>query len=196
MQSTPSKFTQVYQAGACALSSVVAFYAYNVFRTWNEGVGFSWKEFTSASTVSLVFLLPLMGLVGGAGLSLAVYSSTVRPLLRWSRGCCYRCAYPRHSLPSRICPECGAEAKVPSVHSGLKRHIRALVLFPLMVILGWVLGSTSGELWILSDEMRFEQEVHEYLESGGTSGYARPRAWPNRLTSLVYVHGQGIHATE
>jgi hypothetical protein len=57
--------------------------------------------------------------------------------------------------------------------------------------LALVLGSVASELWILSDERRFATEVGTANEVRG-----RPRAWPNGTASLVYLPGEGVHATD
>lgn len=54
-------------------------------------------------------------------------------------------------------------------------------------------GCLVSELWILHDEKQFASEVSAILPQ---RIYSRPRAWPNGVCALVFVPGQGIHATD
>ena len=54
-----------------------------------------------------------------------------------------------------------------------------------------VAGAIASELWILRDERIFIREVENRA-----SLYSRARAWPNHRSSLVFVPGRGIHATD
>lgn len=65
----------------------------------------------------------------------------------------------------------------------------------LLIVLSLALlaGSLLSEWWILRDETQFSTEVSKTAQS---KIYSRPRAWPNSGCSLVFVPGEGIHATD
>lgn len=56
-----------------------------------------------------------------------------------------------------------------------------------------LVGSFASEAWILRDETRFSAET---ANANAATPYSRPRAWPNRTCSLVFVPGKGIHSTD
>lgn len=56
-----------------------------------------------------------------------------------------------------------------------------------------LVGSVFSEWWILRDESKFSDEVSQVSLS---SPYGRARAWPNEGCRLVFIPGQGIHATD
>jgi hypothetical protein len=59
--------------------------------------------------------------------------------------------------------------------------------------LGILLGAVAAETAITVDEARFFDEV----ERGGAAvSHDRPRAWPNGNCALVYIAGEGEHATD
>jgi hypothetical protein len=59
--------------------------------------------------------------------------------------------------------------------------------------LALLVGSVLAEWWILRDERRFSDEVSK---ASLNSPYSRPRAWPNGTSTLVFIPGKGIHATD
>lgn len=69
----------------------------------------------------------------------------------------------------------------------------SLLSITLGIGIGVVIGSILSECWILVDESKFASEVREVAPG---LPYARPRAWPNQIGSLVYVPGKGVHATD
>lgn len=56
-----------------------------------------------------------------------------------------------------------------------------------------LVGSLASEAWILRDEAQFSAEVSK---TNKEVLYSRSRTWPNQTCSLVFVPGQGIHATD
>jgi hypothetical protein len=60
-------------------------------------------------------------------------------------------------------------------------------------IVSLLVGSLVSEAQILADEVSFSGEV---IAAGSTTVYSRPRCWPNRGSSLVFVPGRGIHGTD
>lgn len=66
---------------------------------------------------------------------------------------------------------------------------------PLMItiIAGFFLGSVAAELQLLHDERQFFAEVRA---RGEEHSYSRERAGPHEICSLIYVPGQGVHATD
>ena len=66
--------------------------------------------------------------------------------------------------------------------------------WPMMALgIALALGVLASEAWILHDESEFSAEVSK---RGTGNPYARARAWPNGVCTLVYVPGSGMHATD
>ena len=72
----------------------------------------------------------------------------------------------------------------------LRRYYSAGIVIA-AIGLAFAVGSVSSELWILHDE-------NEFIETATASGerQGRPRAWPNSIAALVYIPGNGVHATD
>ena len=69
-----------------------------------------------------------------------------------------------------------------------KRSVfRVLLMFSLMLLTGCAIA----EIRVLKDEAAFATEI-----KGRTIIYNRARVWPNQSSMLVFVPGQGIHATD
>jgi hypothetical protein len=71
------------------------------------------------------------------------------------------------------------------------RDVRATAKLAALIGAALLAGSVTSEVAILQDEHRFSMEA-----ARATGVYSRPRAWPNGAGSLVWVPGQGIHATD
>lgn len=72
----------------------------------------------------------------------------------------------------------------------------ALWRSPLLVLfVGGVAGLVGAESLILADERAFAREA-VVAEASGEVQYARSRAWPNAVCSLVWNESRGIHATD
>ena len=68
---------------------------------------------------------------------------------------------------------------------------RRLTNFVSAIVAASIIGSAVAEATIFADERRFMSECQHR-----TGLYSRPRAWPNGGSSLVYVPGRGVHATD
>ena len=62
-----------------------------------------------------------------------------------------------------------------------------------MLAAGLLTGCVTSEAWILLDEARFSAEVGA-LRPG--EFHDRGRAWPFQDAALVFIPGEGIHATD
>jgi len=71
------------------------------------------------------------------------------------------------------------------------RDPRAITNRVLWLLLALFSGSGISEAVILRDEQNFFHETHDVQTIR-----SRARAWPNTLTSLVFVPGEGIHSTD
>lgn len=61
------------------------------------------------------------------------------------------------------------------------------------LVVALLIGCLLSESWILRDERKFSAETSQATLD---RPYSRPRAWPNTGSSLIFVPGKGIHATD
>ncbi|MFG0252514.1 MAG: hypothetical protein ACF8NJ_06535 [Phycisphaerales bacterium JB038] len=177
-----------------------AFFLYNLLRTWDEYAGFDWSRSLRWLLWSLVITECLTIVLGGLLVGLPLLDAYRRAELRQQQGRCARCDYSLQGLRGDACPECGEPLPtVTSAHPGRiyeRRLQRCLLLLALGTMLGASAGAAVAEGFILLDEQRFLAEVEAHRQADGPSKYARPRAWPNGNAALVYLEGEGVHATE
>ena len=164
---------------ACFRALVVAaitlhvFWMYALARTMNEGVGFRPAVAIVSAMFALAMLFPLVWAI--ALLELPDLLQSFRSA-RWFRaGRCPGCGYPAETLEGGQCPECSAPVGEPIPYRFTPHAVRR---FAIAVAVAWVIGTVCGELWLLRDERRFEQEAAQI------DSWERPRCWPVGWSTL------------
>jgi hypothetical protein len=162
------------------------FYMYCLARTSGEMFGFDIGRFLLAAGFALVMLLPMCWAVAIAELP-EMYTRHWRARHRWTHNRCPQCGYLRTD-ETRIttCPECGSALVEPEPYKLDRRAIRRYVS---VVLMAYVLGVATAEVWISVDEAEFRSDVYSKdflapwlaLESTGvrsTEWFIRDRRWP------------------
>ncbi len=179
---------QIIAVQLCFLA-FTEFYLYSVGRTMSETIGYDFKATGAGVLLGLFLASPLVILVFGFILG---WPRTISNLA--SEKYCVYCGYLRTHSQSQKCSECGACPFDGRQFRNRAFRGQAISAFIAIVV---TFGSWVGsELWILRDERAFIADVDARLKIGGLGLYGRSRAWPNKMSSLVYSPNLGIHATD
>ena len=170
------------------LTAFAVFWLYAKIGGGRTSFGFNARMLLLAPVIFGLFTLPLLGLIAGSALLL-----TVRR--RSEPGACLSCGYGQ-AMSWPVCPECGRNPRGDeSVLTG--RHRAALAVALATWLGGIMIGSATGETWLLLDEAAFRREVASLQTNKGTpTPHSRARWWPGRYNGLVFQPGRGHWGTD
>jgi len=177
------------------VAAATTFLVYGGGRTLDESIGPSAHAvFCGVMITTILVLLPLAGTALLAGVTFRL-ASPRRPTLI----AVYAAAVVATAVVTIAWDGClGLYAAAPAggvivAATCFRGPGRAMLGTTGTFAVGALLGAVAAETWITVDEARFFDEI----ERGGASvSHDRPRAWPNGSGALVYIAGEGAHATD
>lgn len=173
------------------LASATAFVSYGAGRTMDETVGFDGGATVHGVVFGALFLGITVLLAVCAGLVFRVLPRTAFAVTSLACGAAVACWALIDDMDATILAlPIGVSALLAAL---LRRaELKTLAWSGVMVAGGLLAGSAASEAWILADESRFADEVALHPDMD----HDRARAWPNRNAGLVYIAGEGTHATD
>ena len=188
MQVAAPNAATFYRLLLALLIAVHVFLMYLLARVYIGGFGFNLWWVLWGSLFAFAMLIPLLWVVSFVELP-EMWEMNVRRQRRWRQGSCPSCSYPRNcdSLQHQgRCQECGALLVKPSHYQiGLK----AVKRFFVILVIGLILGVMSGETWLRTDEIAFQDEIRRQVIMDAQRKQTRQRAWPG-WGKLTYVQGE------
>ena len=169
----------------------LSYFAYAGIRAMRGGFGVSVQEIVITGGITLIVMIVLMLLPFVIMGWVCFVRHEYIPKRRVTRGCCPHCGYSLASSSTQ-CPECGG-SRMPGA-DGRRRSWHVLRRLVLCSLISVGIGSAVGEAGVSFDESLFREEVNSLATPDKM--YWRSRAWPSRSYALVYVPGEGIHATQ
>ena len=188
MQVAAPNAATFYRLLLALLISVHVFLMYLLARAYIGGFGFHILSVLWGSLFAFAMLIPLLWAVAFAELP-EMWDMNVRRQRRWRQGSCPSCSYPRNSDSPQDqgrCQECGDFLVKPSHY---RLSLRAVKRFLVILVIGLILGVVSGETWLRTDEIAFQDEVRRQAFFDAQRKQTRQRAWPG-WGKLTYIQGE------
>jgi hypothetical protein len=170
------------------------FFVYGAGRTFDESIGASVHAVCSGVLITTVFFLaPLVGTALLAGVVFRRTSPRNSTLIAICAAAVLATAVVAIVGDSWMVFNGGPAGGVIVAATCFRRAPRGVMRTVRTFALGALLGAVVAETSISVDEAHFFDDV----DSGGASvSYHRARAWPNDSGELVYIAGDGAHATD
>ena len=181
--SIPASARWIHRVLLLGLLAVYFFLSYCILRALLGSVGGTFGTIakallaTAAMGAFIVWAVPL------AEVPQIVFRHLL-PQRRARRGRCPHCGYDRRD---RACPECGFAGAAPGPWQLGWSTVRR---FGVVLLVGFLLGAVTGEVWTSLDERRFA------AESVGRPAHVRPRAWPADFANLAWDPRTGVSAVD
>lgn len=166
------------------------FYMYCLARTWGGEIGFHAGQTVIAAGFGLIMLVPLLWAVTVPDWP-EIYTQNIRDRRRYQRSRCTACDYDLRGIKETgetICAECGTPIAEPVPYQFTFGIFKKFILINL---LAWIIGASSGEMWVFTDEVAFQREVLE-ASMNEEKAYFRERRWP-AVGSLYWTKSLGFY---
>ena len=167
------------------------FYMYCLARTWGGEIGFHAGQISIAAGFGLIMLVPLLWAVTVPDWP-EIYTRNIRNRRRFRNDRCTACDYDLRGVKETgetICAECGTPIAEPEPYQFTMGIFKKFILINL---LAWIIGATSGEMWVFTDEVAFQREVIEAF-TNDEKAYTRARRWPG-VGSLYWTKSLGFYS--